>query len=47
MGHRQMTDGNLLALAIKTSLKLVTFDSGLKRLLATERERAIHVNIVG
>jgi uncharacterized protein len=47
MGHRQVTDGYLLALAIKTNVKLVTFDSGLKQLLATERERAAHINVLG
>jgi uncharacterized protein len=42
MGHRQVTDAYLLALAIKTNFKLITFDSGIKQLLATERERAAH-----
>jgi uncharacterized protein len=47
MGHRQVTDAYLLTLAIKTNFKLVTFDSGIKQLLATERERAAHINILG
>jgi uncharacterized protein len=47
MGHRQVTDAYLLALAIKTNFKLVTFDSGIKQLLATERERAAHINTLG
>jgi uncharacterized protein len=46
MGHRQVTDAYLLAQAVKTKTKLVTFDSGLKQLLATERERAAHIKIL-
>jgi uncharacterized protein len=46
MGHRQVTDAYLLALAVKTNSKLVTFDSGLKQLLATERERAMHIRVL-
>jgi uncharacterized protein len=47
MGHRQVTDAYLLALAIRANCKLLTFDSGLKQLLATERERATHITILG
>jgi uncharacterized protein len=47
MGHRQLTDAYLLASAMKTSRKLLTFDSGLKQLLATDRERATHITILG
>jgi uncharacterized protein len=47
MGHRQVTDAYLLALAVKTKCKLLTFDAGLKQLLATERERAAHISILG
>jgi uncharacterized protein len=39
VGHRQVTDAYLLALAIKNKHKLVTFDSGIKQLLATDKER--------
>ena len=47
VGHRQVTDAYLLALAIKRKCKLVTFDSGLRQLLATEHERALHVELLG
>ena len=47
MGHRQVTDAYLLALAIKRRCKLVTFDSGVGQLLATERERQAHVELMG
>ena len=47
VGHRQVTDAYLLALAIKRRCKLVTFDGGLRQLLATERERSIHVELLG
>jgi predicted nucleic acid-binding protein len=47
MGHRQVTDAYLLALAIKTCFKLVTFDSGIKQLLGIERERAAHIHVLG
>ena len=46
MGHRQVTDAYLLALAVKRKCKLVTFDSGLKQLLATERERNVHIEMI-
>ena len=47
MGHRQVTDAYLLALAVKRKCKLVTFDSGLAQLLATESERRAHVELMG
>lgn len=47
MGHRQVTDAYLLALAVKCKCKLVTFDSGLGQLLATERERQAHIELLG
>ena len=46
MGHRQVTDAYLLALAIKNNCKLVTFDSGLEQLLATAPERRAHIELV-
>ena len=46
MGHRQVTDAYLLALAVKRKCKLVTFDSGLKQLFATERERSAHIELI-
>ncbi len=47
MGHRQVTDAYLLALSVKRKCKLVTFDSGVGQLLATERERQAHVVLIG
>ena len=47
MGHRQVTDAYLLALAVKRKCKLVTFDSGVGQLLATEHERHAHVELIG
>lgn len=43
IGHRQITDGYLLALAIKNQAKFVTFDGGVRQLLATENERQMHL----
>ena len=47
LGHRQVTDAYLLALAIKHKCKLVTFDSGLEQLLATPPERRLHIELIG
>ena len=47
VGHRQVTDAYLLALAIKRKCRLVTFDSGLQQLLATARERLAHIELIG
>jgi uncharacterized protein len=44
VGHRQVTNAYLLALAIKNRYKLVTFDSGIKQLLATEKERVLAIS---
>jgi toxin-antitoxin system PIN domain toxin len=38
-GHRQITDAYLLTLAIENKMKLLTFDKGIRSLLATEAER--------
>lgn len=38
-GHRQITDAYLLATAARHGARLVTFDSGISQLLATEPER--------
>lgn len=46
MGHRQVTDAYLLALAIRNECKLATFDSGVTQLLASERERQTHLEIL-
>jgi uncharacterized protein len=39
-GHRQITDAYLLTTAARHGMKLLTFDSGISELLATEAERA-------
>lgn len=43
VGHRQLTDAYLLTAAIRAGLKLLTFDTGVRQLLATEAERQRHV----
>ncbi|MBI5276408.1 MAG: PIN domain-containing protein [Burkholderiales bacterium] len=47
LGHRQVTDAWLLALAIRHRVKLVTFDKGIAQLLATTQERQRHLAILG
>ena len=42
-GHRQVTDGWLLTLAIRNGVRLVTFEAGIARLLATPGERQRHL----
>jgi uncharacterized protein len=39
-GHRQITDAYLLALCLKRSGRLVTFDGGIPALARTVAERA-------
>lgn len=46
LGHRQVTDAWLLALAIRHGIKLVTFDAGIRQLLATPKERQQHLSIL-
>jgi uncharacterized protein len=46
LGHRQVTDAWLLALAIRHKVKLLTFDSGITQLLATPQERQQHLSIL-
>lgn len=43
-GHRQITDAYLLTAAIKSGMKLLTFDAGLPSLLATQTERQDHIS---
>lgn len=43
-GHRQVTDAWLLTLAVRNEVKLVTFDSGISRLLATADECRQHLH---
>jgi uncharacterized protein len=46
VGHRQVTDAYLLALALHHRGKLATFDSGLSGLLASAKDRARHVCVI-
>ena len=46
IGHRQITDAYLLALAVKSNAKFVTLDTGVRQLLATEKERASHLTVL-
>lgn len=40
VGHRQVSDAYLLTAAARAGLKLLTFDAGIRALLATDEERA-------
>lgn len=42
-GHRQITDAWLLTQAIRSGVRLLSFDSGIDRLLASPAERARHI----
>jgi toxin-antitoxin system PIN domain toxin len=42
-GHRQITDAYLLTAALKSSMKLLSFDAGIPSLLATQAERQTHI----
>jgi hypothetical protein len=46
VGHRQVTDAFLLTAAIRAGLKLLTFDSGVGALLASDAERARHIELL-
>jgi hypothetical protein len=46
LGHRQITDAWLLAAAIRHRVKLLTFDTGIKQLLATDAERRRHLALL-
>lgn len=43
VGHRQVTDAYLLTAAIRARMKLLTFDTGVGMLLASDTERKAHV----
>lgn len=43
LGHRQVTDAWLLTAAIRHDTQLLTFDGGVRQLLATPEERDRHV----
>lgn len=46
VGHRQITDGYLLTLAIREGMRLVTFDGGVGSLLRTPAERQRHLRLL-
>lgn len=43
-GHRQITDAWLLTAAIKSGMRLLSFDAGIPSLLATQAERQAHIS---
>jgi toxin-antitoxin system PIN domain toxin len=45
-GHRQMTDAYLLTLAIRNQARLVTFDGGIRSLLASTAARDQHTVVL-
>jgi toxin-antitoxin system PIN domain toxin len=46
VGHRQITDAYLLTTAIRAGARLLTFDSVIGSLLATEAERKAHIHLM-
>jgi hypothetical protein len=46
VGHRQVTDAYLLTAAQRAGMKLLTFDSGLGSLLASDAERTAHIELL-
>ena len=46
VGHRQVTDAYLLTAAIRADMKLLTFDSGVRSLLASDAERSAHMELL-
>lgn len=46
VGHRQVTDAYLLTAAIRANMKLLTFDRGVYALLASDAERAAHIEVL-
>jgi toxin-antitoxin system PIN domain toxin len=46
VGHRQVTDAYLLTAALRSRMKLLTFDSGLSALLASSTERSAHIELL-
>ncbi|KNZ32922.1 MAG: hypothetical protein AD742_09500 [Methylibium sp. NZG] len=46
VGHRQVTDAYLLTAAVRSGMKLLTFDSGLSTLLAGAAERSAHIEVL-
>ena len=46
LGHRQVTDAWLLTAAMRSHMRLVTFDGGIAQLLATPGEREKHLMLL-
>ena len=46
LGHRQITDAWLLTAAIRSGMKLLTFDTGVEHLLASPQERKRHITVL-
>ncbi len=46
VGHRQITDGWLLTAAVRAGARLLTFDSGVATLLASNAERGAHITLM-
>jgi toxin-antitoxin system PIN domain toxin len=46
VGHRQVSDAYLLTAAIRAGMKLLTFDRGVGALLASDAERAAHLEVL-
>ncbi len=46
LGHRQVTDAWLLTAAIRSGMKLLTFDTGIGQLLSNPQERAKHLAVL-
>ena len=46
LGHRQITDAWLLTAAIRSGMKLLTFDTGIEQLLVNTQERSKHVTVL-
>lgn len=46
VGHRQVTDAYLLALALHHKSKLATLDNGITELIQTHKERPRHVTLI-
>lgn len=46
LGHRQITDAWLLTAAIRSGMKLLTFDQGIGQLLASSQERARYITVL-
>jgi toxin-antitoxin system PIN domain toxin len=46
LGHRQITDAWLLTAAIRSGMKLLTFDAGVEHLLGSAHERKQHVTVL-